>query len=241
MIELPWRVDIAGGWFDQPILHEHSPGAVLTLTIKHNDRLRRGGGLAGSTRESGMWAWPTLQKFDNREQVAGILYALENPPHRVGELHSGSQDAIGIAYDGLTVSTYDRGLWPVSICQPSFVEGIIHHLRLVWCGHRPHYFDPLARSRVTREGVVRYSRAVDDCISAFCSSPTYDIQRIGNTVSRAGELLRMMLPNVDAHYDPPEGVLGWKVCGAGGGGYVLAVVQNCQTDYGLKLQVHHRS
>ena len=31
--QIPYRIDLAGGWLDQPYVSEHYPGSVITLSI----------------------------------------------------------------------------------------------------------------------------------------------------------------------------------------------------------------
>ncbi|HUI64788.1 MAG TPA: adenylyltransferase/cytidyltransferase family protein, partial [Bacteroidota bacterium] len=56
---IPYRIDLAGGWLDQPFVSRFSPGPVLTIslepTIEFNDR----SGMASSTRRKAVDLWRT--------------------------------------------------------------------------------------------------------------------------------------------------------------------------------------
>ena len=56
---IPFRIDLAGGWLDQPFVSKHHPGSVLTIsiepTIEFNDR----SGMASSTRHKAIELWHT--------------------------------------------------------------------------------------------------------------------------------------------------------------------------------------
>jgi hypothetical protein len=96
---MPYRIDLAGGWLDQPFVSRHYPGSVITLciepTVEFNDR----SGMATSTRYTALDIWgPRLPPGDS-EKLARILFACNNPPGT--EYVSGAQDAIGIVFPGL--------------------------------------------------------------------------------------------------------------------------------------------
>ena len=54
---IPFRIDVAGGWLDQPFVSKYYPGPVITIslepTVDYNDR----SGMASSTRRSAIDLW----------------------------------------------------------------------------------------------------------------------------------------------------------------------------------------
>src|SRR5512146_1050363 len=77
---MPYRIDLAGGWLDQPFVSKHYPGPVITVsiepTIDFNDR----SGMASSTRRKALDLWGPRLPAGDSEKLARILFAYDNPP-----------------------------------------------------------------------------------------------------------------------------------------------------------------
>ena len=120
--EMPYRIDLCGGWLDQPFVSRYHPGAVVTLSLEPTIEFNERSGMASSTRRAAIELWGPRLPAGDPEKLAKMLFAWDNPPGT--EEISGSQDAIGIVYAGLARSRYRGGYWPESI-ERSLDEGML--------------------------------------------------------------------------------------------------------------------
>ena len=56
---MPYRIDLAGGWLDQPFVSTHFPGPVITVSIEPTLEFNECSGMASSTRRTALklWGW----------------------------------------------------------------------------------------------------------------------------------------------------------------------------------------
>src|SRR5580698_8153133 len=116
---IPNRLQLAGGWIDQPFVSRHnpkSPGAMVVVQIEPTFRPMDRSGIASGTRAIALKLWKG--KLPNRppEELVRELYAAENK----GKAEpSGSQDMIGLVYPGVNRLDYDfnfeGGVFPMHI------------------------------------------------------------------------------------------------------------------------------
>jgi cytidyltransferase-like protein len=226
---IPFRIDLAGGWLDQPFVSQHYPGSVLTIsiepTIEFNDR----SGMASSTRRRAIELWHTDVPGGDKEKLAKTLFSYENPPGT--EIIAGSQDALGIVLSGLNNLHYDGEYWPYkidSVLEESILRFVEDHLFLVTLEPRESTFSVLENTNLSRGGAKRLAEATDDCWSAILSKNLADF---GNSFARSFEAQVAMFPNmaddtirsiIDQYRSR---ALGWKLSGAGGGGYLILISQ----------------
>ena len=224
---MPYRIDIAGGWLDQPFVSKYYPGAVITVsiepTIEFNDR----SGMATSTRRAALDLWGTRLPAGDPEKLAKVLFAYDNPPGTV-EI-SGSQDAIGIVFPGLNKSWYEGEYWPARIDHVNderimqFVEQSLYLLPL---GPRGPEFSVIYNTNITTAGAKALSDAAENCWTAILRQ---DIVHFGQHVRQSFEAQIAMFPNMMTDLvanlvaQVQDWALGWKLSGAGGGGYLIVV------------------
>jgi cytidyltransferase-like protein len=225
--QIPYRIDLAGGWLDQPFVSQHYPGAVITISIEPTVEFNERSGMASSTRRKAIDLWGPRLPAGSPEKLARILFAYDNPPG-TREV-SGSQDAIGIVFPGLNKSWYAGAYWPTHIdhCNDDSVLNFIEHsLNLIPLGPRHQDFDVLSNTRINAEGARALSEATEDCWKALLQQ---DISTVGRAMRAAFEAQIAMFPNmmndliaylINQYRDS---ALGWKVTGAGGGGYLILV------------------
>ena len=224
---IPYRIDLAGGWLDQPFVSKYYPGAVITIsiepTIEFNDR----SGMATSTRRHAIELWgPRLPPGDDKK-LAKILFSYDNPPG-TKEI-SGSQDAIGIVCPGLNKSSYEGEYWPARIDTVNdepvlqFVERSLYLLPL---GPRGSDFNVIYNTNINPVGAKALSDATEACWEAILRK---DIVGFGQHVRESFEAQIAMFPNMMnamvaelIEQNRPR-ALGWKLSGAGGGGYLILV------------------
>jgi cytidyltransferase-like protein len=91
---IPFRIDLAGGWLDQPFVSKYHPGSVLTISIEPTIEFNERSGMSTSTRRKAIELWRTEIPHGDAEQLARLLFSYENPPGT--QEVSGSQDSLGI-------------------------------------------------------------------------------------------------------------------------------------------------
>jgi len=224
---IPFRIDLAGGWLDQPYVSKHCSGAVLTISIEPTIDFNERSGMASSTRRKAIELWKTELPAGEKEPLAKLLFAYDNPP---GTTHiSGSQDSIGIVFPGLNKLYYNNHYWPdriESIDDEDVLSWIESHLYLVTLGPRVSSYNVLENTQINDQHARALADAADRCWDALNRK---DIQAFGEAFKASFEAQITMFPNmVDADiWDIIAqfrfNALGWKLSGAGGGGYLILV------------------
>lgn len=240
---IPYRIDLAGGWLDQPWVSKYCPGPVLTAslepTVDFNDR----SGMATSTRKKAVELWRTALPAGDPEQIARVLFRYENPPGTVEV--AGSQDALGIVLPGLNKLHYAGDYWPESIesvQDEEIIAWLEQHLYLVTLGPREAGFRVLAETRITAEGVQALAEAADECWRTLLAR---DAAGFGAAMRRSFEAQVAMFPHMaDAGIFAlleryRDTALGWKLSGAGGGGY-LVLVSEKEVEPGIRVKVRRK-
>jgi cytidyltransferase-like protein len=237
---IPYRVDLAGGWLDQPFVSALCPGPVLTISIEPDYEFNDRSGMATSSRKKAVDLWQVDIPSGNREQLAKTLFCFENPPG--SKYISGSQDALGIVMPGLNRLNYDGDYWPVSIdsvLDDNILNWLEKHIWLVPLYPRRNDFDVLSDTRVSKEGAEKLSVAANACWNAILEK---NLPQFGAEVKNSFEAQIVMFPN-----SVPEDILeiidgykhialGWKLNGAGGGGYLLLVSEK-PVDKGIQIRI----
>lgn len=224
---IPYRIDLAGGWLDQPSVSEKHPGAVITISLEPTIEFNERSGMASSTRQKAIEMWGPRLPVGDLEKLAKMLFCFDNPPGT--EYVSGAQDSIGIVYPGLARSCYDGVYWPTRIDHvrdETVLQFIEQSLYLKPLGPRHADFDVLSNTRITEVGAGALAKATDNCWQAILGK---DVQGFGRSVRQAFEAQVAMYPNMmndmvrELIHQFQDTALGWKLSGAGGGGYLILV------------------
>jgi cytidyltransferase-like protein len=226
-ITMPFRIDLCGGWLDQPFVGQLAPGPVLTIsiepTIEFNDR----SGMSSSTRRRAIELWHSDIPAGNREKLAKILFSYENPPGT--KIVAGSQDALGIVLPGLNRIDYSGGYWPdtiASIYDEDVLSWIEQHLYLLTLEPRAGTYNVLLNTHISLDRAKALADAAKDCWDAVRSK---NVKDFGDCVRRGFEAQIDMFPNMVDEYifkainKYKDHATGWKLSGAGGGGYIIFV------------------
>ncbi|MBL8132045.1 MAG: adenylyltransferase/cytidyltransferase family protein [Anaerolineae bacterium] len=224
---MPYRIDLAGGWLDQPFVSKLYPGTVITLSIEPSLEFNERSGMATSTRNAAIELWDTRLPAGPHEKLAKILFRYDNPPGKW--IISGSQDSIGIVYPGLARAHYDGDYWPRHIehvTDEAALQVVENSLWLLPLGPRHDGYDPLAERAISRDSARALADAADHCWNAILRG---DLPALGAAVRESFEAQIAMFPYmvsdtilslIDRYRSQ---ALGWKLSGAGGGGYLILV------------------
>jgi cytidyltransferase-like protein len=226
---IPYRLDLAGGWLDQPFVSQFATGPVITICIEPDTDFNERSGMASSTRKAAIELWKYRIPEPNLEHTAKVLFAFENPPG-TKEI-AGSQDAIGIVYTGLNRLNYSHGYWPTDIEQVndkdilSFIE---QHVFLIPIGARKPGFRVLDKTNLNELDAMELSMASKSCWEAILNK---DLPEFGKALTRSFNAQHSLFPYMadETIIEQIEllkpYILGYKLSGAGGGGYIVVVAE----------------
>jgi len=224
---IPFRIDVAGGWLDQPFVSKFHPGPVITISIEPTVEFNDRSGMASSTRHRAIELWHTDIPAGDKQKLAKTLFSYENPPGT--EIISGSQDALGIVLPGLNKLNYGNSYWPESIesvDDESVLSFVEDHLFLLTLEPRVSTFSVLEGTRIDAAGARELANAAEGCWRAMISK---DLAQFGSSFTQSFEAQVAMFPNmadsnIRATIEQYRSLaLGWKLSGAGGGGYLIFV------------------
>ncbi len=200
---IPNRLQLAGGWIDQPFVSRHNPkppGSMVVVQIEPNFRPMDRSGIAGGTRAIAMRIWK--DKLPNRppEDLVRELYEVENK----GKIEtSGSQDMIGLVYPGVNRLDYDfkvhSGVFPSRIesCNSARVARWLDKvLHLIPVGPRPEGYNPLGIKNLDPTWVARLGQSGRDCYGAIVKM---DAKALGASLNLNMKCWETLLPRVVRH------------------------------------------
>ena len=224
---IPYRVELCGGWLDQPSVNSLVPGSVIVMSIEPTIEFNDKSGMATSSRKKAIELWQTQIPAGNREQLAKLIFCVENPPGT--KTISGSQDQLGILLPGLNKLNYNNGYWPVSIesiTDDETLNFISEHLYLIQLPQRKQNYDVLAKTNINPTSAKKLADATERCWEAM---KAHDVKSWGKATVDCFEAQLEMYPAMLSsemqaaieHYR--NHVCGWKVTGCGGGGYLLLI------------------
>ena len=222
---IPYRLDLAGGWLDQPYVSKYASGSVITICIEPDYEFNDRSGMSTSSRRKAIELWQTDIPDGDKEKLAKTLFCFENPPGT--KYVSGSQDSLGIAMPGLNKYFYDGGYWPEdiqSVLIGELLDWIEQRIWMIPLYPRHDNYDVLANTQINEVGAQKLSDATENCWKAL---QQMDAGAVGRCMTESFEAQIAMFPNMVTPdilaqielYKP--NVLGWKVSGAGGGGYLI--------------------
>lgn len=241
---IPYRIDLAGGWLDQPFVGKYSHGAVLTISIEPTIEFNERSGMASSTRRKAIELWQTDIPSGNKEKLAKMLFSYENPPGT--KVIAGSQDSIGIVIPGLNKLNYAGDYWPkeiISIDDEKILSWLEENLYLITLGPRSTGYNVLEEINLTTENARALKEATDLCWESILKC---EVKDFGYYFRKSFEAQVKMFPNMV--YDEIFEVIekyknisyGWKLSGAGGGGYIIFVA-NKEIPGAIKIKIRRKS
>ena len=241
---IPYRIDLAGGWLDQPFVSQHYPGPVITISIEPTIQFNERSGMASSTRRKAIELWRNEIPHSDAEQLARMLFSYENPPGT--QEVAGSQDSLGIVLPGLNKLDYNGNYWPekiITVNDEGLLTWIERNLYLVTLGPRFSSYSVIDNTHITAEGARTLAIATEDCWAAIHDK---NIKAFGDAFRRSFEAQVAMFPNM---VDPDilstieqfkDKAWGWKLSGAGGGGYLI-LVSNQAVEGAMQIKIRRKN
>lgn len=226
---LPYRIDIAGTWIDQPYVSQFGAGWALTASIEPTVEFMERGGMSTSTRNAARKIWPYELPDYDEEMLARLLFCFENDPENKGHV-SGAQDAIGICMSGLTRHYYNGRYWPERIesCHDELILSWLEsHIVLVPMFPRREGCSVVEGKDVTPEKVAALTSAASRCWDAIMARDLPEFARsfADSFAAQVAMFPAMMQPGVQEYIDRyKDTALAWKMLGAGGGGHLALVL-----------------
>ena len=241
---IPTRLDLAGTWIDQPYVSKHCPGWALTISLEPTFEIRERCGLSTSTRNQIKRIWPYRLPNMDPETLARLVFCFENHPEREGGLISGAQDAIGICVPGLCRHWYNGHFWPerIETCSDAVtLNWLESHLCMVPMKPRIPGCSVVDGNDITEAKVRDLAAAADACWNAILAKnlDAFAKAYLSSFNAQTAMFPAMITPCVDGRPVPEasiqphidrwsseEGVLAWKMPGAGAGGHLALVVED---------------
>ena len=242
---LPYRIDIAGTWIDQPYVSQYGNGWAITASIEPTVEFMERGGMSTSTRNAAKKIWPYELPNYNEEMLAKLLFCFENDPENEGHI-SGAQDAIGICMSGVTRHYYDGHYWPSRIesCHDEAVLSWLEsHVCIVPMFPRRPGCSVIEGKDVTPEKVNALTSAADRCWEAMLARDLNDFAAAfaDSFDAQVAMFPAMMQPGVQEHIDRwGDKALAWKMLGAGGGGHLALVMEHIPEEGVIPIKIRRK-
>ena len=235
--QLPTRLDLAGTWIDQPYVSCHAPGWAITMSLLPTFEVRERCGLSTSTRNMIKKIWPVKLPDMNPEILAKLVFCFENDPERSDGIVSGAQDAIGICMPGLVRHYYDNRFWPdkfETCLDEKVLSWVESHVCMIPMDPRRPGCSVVEGKDITEPKVKNLAKAADDCWNAILAM---DFAAFASAFQSSFDAQIALFPAmiqgcvqgfIDEYSVLPE-VHAWKMPGAGGGGYLVLVVDDVKS------------
>lgn len=228
IIPMPYRIDLAGTWIDQPYVSKQHPGWAITASIEPIIEFNERSGMATSTRNKAIELWNNHLPFEYPEKLAKILFRYDNNPGT--KEVSGSQDSIGITMPGINRFFYEKGeYWPSkfeSVTDKKTVEWLEERLYMIPLWPRPDNFKVLAKTNITANEVLKLTEAAEKTWKGLTEMDiNIFAEGFFESFNSQIRMFPLMLNDkiervIDKYRDT---ALAWKLSGAGGGGYLILI------------------
>ena len=200
----PYRLQMAGGWIDQPFVSEANPeppGSMVVVSMLPTVKYMERSGMATGTRRVAQQLWDDAVPTDrSAEELVRELYRVENEGL---DDPSGSQDMCGLIYPGISRLDYDSsvegGWFPShveSTSDPEAVAWLEQVIHLIPVGGRPDGYNPLGIKNLEPQWVARLGACGRDCYEAIVAM---DLAALGGSLNENSRAWQAILPQVYEH------------------------------------------
>jgi len=200
---IPNRLQLAGGWIDQPFVSRHNPkppGAMVVVQIEPDFRPMDRSGMAGGTRAVAMKLLNGKLPLRPAVDLVRELYDAENK----GKAEpSGSQDMIGLVYPGVNRLDYDfklhGGVFPAHIESCNSVKvarWLSQVLYLIPVEPRPDGYSPLGIKNLEPKWVAKLGQSGRDCYDAIVKN---DARALGASLNLNMKCWEVLMPYIVRH------------------------------------------
>jgi len=202
--DLPYRLQLAGGWIDQPFVsscNPEPPGSMVVVSLEPVVRYMDRCGMATGTRIVARALWgDALPTGRTPGSLVRELYAAENANR---DEPSGSQDMCGLVYPGVSRLDYDvkvdGGWFPATVTSttdPQVVAWLERVIHLVPVMQRPPGYAPLGIKHLDPAWIARLSASGRACYDAIGAM---DIAALGASLNECSLAWDAILPQVFVH------------------------------------------
>lgn len=240
---MPYRIDIAGTWIDQPYVSKYYPGAAITASIEPTIEFNERSGMATSTRKKAIELWNDHLPMEKPEKLAKTLFRYDNDPGT--KEVSGSQDSIGITMPGINRFYYEREkYWPsefLTISDLTTINWLEERLFMLTLWPRPEGYNVLGNTDINTENVKKLTEAADKTWEGLLAKDFKKFSEgfLNSFHSQIRMFPKMMTPEIQRIIEGyRESAAAWKLSGAGGGGYlVLVSEEQIPNTFRIKIRV----
>ena len=201
---------------------------MITISIEPDIEFNDRSGMSSSTRARAIELWHTDIPEGDKEKLARTLFCVDNPPGT--KYVSGSQDSIGIVFPGANRLDYQKeNYWPAtieSITDEETLDWIENHLWFINLSPRDKSYDVLSETSISEAGAKALADAANGLWQAILDK---DPVSFGLNFRLSFEAQIAMFPHMvtpkiaETILFYGKEALGWKISGAGGGGYLVLV------------------
>jgi cytidyltransferase-like protein len=242
---IPFRIDLAGGWLDQPYVNKLYAGPVITISIEPTIEFNNRSGMASSTRNKAIELWKAQLPEGDPILLSKILFSYENPPGTKNV--AGSQDSLGIVMPCLNCHRYAQdSYWPTdikSIDDENILSWLENHIYLIPLDPRNSNYDVLANTNITKEAAKNLADAAIQCWDAILNK---DLYAFGTAFLASFHAQIEMFPNMFDETIKPIidkyalKSIGYKLSGAGGGGYLILIAEK-EIENAIQIKIRRKN
>ena len=240
---MPYRIDLAGTWIDQPYVSKYYPGSAITASLEPTIEFNERSGMATSTRKKAIELWNDHLPLEKPEKLAKTLFRYDNDPGTVEV--SGSQDSIGITMPGINKFYYEEGkYWPSrfeNISDLNTITWLEDKISMVTLWPRPVDFNVLNETYINAENVRKLTEAADlawEGISEMNISKFSQgfLDSFNSQIRMFPKMTNTEIQKVIDQYK--DVALAWKLSGAGGGGYLILISEKeIPNSFKIKIRI----